>query len=292
MLYDIRLTITHTYATPAGPSRHLVRVLPAALPGRQRLNAHLTRFTPKPMERSDRTDFFGNRVTAVSHVAAHSEMGIHLTTRVEVTAPPQFVDVSPGLPELERETAQFAGLGPHAPTHYLGGSPLLHRSTDIANFARENTDIAQTVAANVLSLGRALYRDMTFDAAATTVDTDPADAFRNRRGVCQDLSHIMIIGLRALGIPAGYVSGYLRTLPPPGAKRLEGVDAMHAWVRAWCGPAQGWIEFDPTNDTLVGHDHIVVGYGRDYSDVSPVVGSLRAAGGQVSSQSVDVASVI
>ena len=129
---------------------------------------------------------------------------------------------------------------------------------------------------------------MKFDPKATTVDTPATEAFAKRHGVCQDFSHIMIACLRGIGIPAGYVSGFLRTLPPPGKPRLEGADAMHAWVRAWCGPEAGWIEFDPTNDKLAGEDHIVVAYGRDYSDVSPIKGTMRISGGQKSKQAVDV----
>ena len=98
----------------------------------------------------------------------------------------------------------------------------------------------------------------------------------------------MIAALRSVGIPAGYVSGFLRTTPPPGQQRLSGADAMHAWVRAWCGPDTGWIEYDPTNAVAAGVDHIVVAYGRDYSDVSPVKGILKAATDQQSRQAVDV----
>ena len=98
----------------------------------------------------------------------------------------------------------------------------------------------------------------------------------------------MIAGLRGLGIPAGYVSGFLRTIPPPGKERLEGADAMHAWVRVWCGIDMGWLEFDPTNGILASNDHIIVGYGRDYTDVAPIVGVLRTTGGQQGEQSVDV----
>ena len=108
----------------------------------------------------------------------------------------------------------------------------------------------------------------------------PVDAFELKRGVCQDFSHIMISGLRGLGIPAGYVSGFLRTIPPQGKPRLEGADAMHAWVKVWCGRDAGWQEFDPTNDMRAGNDHIAVGYGRDYSDVAPIVGVLKTTGGQ------------
>ena len=81
------------------------------------------------------------------------------------------------------------------------------------------------------------------------------------------------------------------TLPPPGKERLEGADAMHAWVRIWCGEATGYIELDPTNDIAAGSDHIVVGYGRDYSDIAPVIGVLKSYGNQQVTQAVDVVPV-
>ncbi|WP_245781031.1 transglutaminase-like domain-containing protein [Litoreibacter janthinus] len=180
-------------------------------------------------------------------------------------------------------------LSPTSPLHFLGPSPRLPPNNAIRDFALDLYEPNASVVENVIRIGKALHDAMTFDATATTVDTVASDAFRLRRGVCQDFTHIMILALQSLGIPAGYVSGYLRTLPPPGGVKLEGADAMHAWVRAWCGPEQGWIEYDPTNATLVGTDHVVAGYGRDYSDVSPVRGHLRSSGGQKNSQAVDVA---
>lgn len=110
-------------------------------------------------------------------------------------------------------------------------------------------------------------------------------------GVCQDFAQVMIACLRGIGIPAGYVSGFLRTLPPPGRPRLEGADAMHAWVRAWCGWQAGWIEYDPTSAQVAGSDHIVVARGRDYGDVAPVKGVLRIAGDQKTEHAVDVVPV-
>ena len=136
--------------------------------------------------------------------------------------------------------------------------------------------------------GRALNAEMTFDAEATDVDTSPREAFAQRRGVCQDFTHVMIAALRGIGIPAGYASGFLRTFAPPGKPRLEGADAMHAWVQAWVGQDMGWVEFDPTNNQPAGVDYITIGYGRDYSDVAPVRGALRSAGGHESKQAVDV----
>jgi transglutaminase-like putative cysteine protease len=138
------------------------------------------------------------------------------------------------------------------------------------------------------AIGEALHRDMVFDSKATTVDTSPEEAFAGKRGVCQDFAHIMIACLRGVGMPAGYVSGFLRTIPPKGKPRLSGADAMHAWVRGWCGAETGWVEFDPTNNLLVQNDHVVIGRGRDYSDVAPVKGVMRTAGSQTSEQAVDV----
>ena len=123
------------------------------------------------------------------------------------------------------------------------------------------------------------------------METPMIEAFERREGVCQDFTHIMISCLRGIGIPAGYVSGYLRTIPPPGKERLEGADAMHAWVRAWCGNEMGWVEFDPTNNAMTGEDHIVIARARDYFDVAPVKGITRSAGEHTTSQAVDVVPV-
>ena len=148
-----------------------------------------------------------------------------------------------------------------------------------------------SVQAAALDLCLAIHADFRYDREATKVDTGPVEAFGLKRGVCQDFAHVMIAGLRGAGIPAGYVSGFLRTIPPKGKPRLEGADAMHAWVRVWCGQHAGWLEFDPTNAMLAGPDHITIGHGRDYSDVSPIVGVLRTSGQHHAKQSVDVVRV-
>jgi transglutaminase-like putative cysteine protease len=216
-------------------------------------------------------------------------MSIRLSCQVELHPPLPWLDQSPNVPDLLTICKEIRDLSPASPLHFLGPTPRLRPHPALRDFAHDLCDPLDSTANNVIRIGQALHDAMSFDSTATTVDTDAADAFNLRRGVCQDFSHIMIICLQSLGIPAGYVSGYLRTEPPPGGVKLEGADAMHAWVRAWCGPDQGWIEYDPTNATLAGTAHIVAGYGRDYSDVSPVRGHLRSSGGQKNTQSVDVA---
>ena len=153
---------------------------------------------------------------------------------------------------------------------------------------RKRVAPSMTVKEAVSTVCRAVYQAFTYDSDATDVDTPPAEAFARRAGVCQDYAHVMIAGLRGIGIPSGYVSGFLRTIPPEGRERLEGADAMHAWVKAWCGVGMGWLEFDPTNAMAAENDHIVAAHGRDYDDVAPVVGVVRLSGGHVTRQAVDV----
>lgn len=288
MIFSIRLTIAHRYDQPAANGRHLVRVLPKTIPNRQHLTTHLLEIFPIADARSETVDFFGNAATNCVHRDPHSEMTIRLACHVDMLPPLLWLDLSPRVSDLRQEWEACRDLGAESPLHFMGPTPRLSQDKAIAQFVHAVFDPNASVAANVIRIGKALHDLMQFDATATTVDTDASEAFRIKRGVCQDFSHIMILGLQALGIPAAYVSGYLRTLPPPGGVRLEGADAMHAWVRAWCGADQGWIEYDPTNAMLVGTDHIVVGYGRDYSDVAPLSGHLRSSGGQRNSQAVDV----
>lgn len=292
MLYDIRLQLDHTYTGRAGGARHLTRVVPAALPGRQVVQTNLLTCTPIADTRNTLTDFFGNRATIFYHDAPHDEMSLTMQARVRCLSPDPQLDISPDRDRLAREIAGVRALGSNAPHHFLGASPRVPARSEIAAFAAEVTGtVTGGVLAQTQALGHALFTEMSFDAAATTVDTPMIEAFQNRHGVCQDFSHILIAGLRSLGIPARYVSGFLRTLPPEGQPRLEGADAMHAWVSAWCGSELGWVEYDPTNDIPVQTDHIVVAYGRDYSDVSPIKGVLRTASDGTSAQAVDVVPV-
>jgi transglutaminase-like putative cysteine protease len=287
MIYDITATISYTYNPPAAAGRNLLRLMPADLPGRQRLILGQVAASPAPMERSDRIDFFGNRVTEMVFRQPAATAAFTLRARVERMADVAPLDFSPPLQALAEEIASVQSVAPEAPHHFLGPSPRVALEPEITAFAREAMAGAATTAAAVQAFGEALHAEMTFDSTATTVHTPPAEAFALRHGVCQDFAQIMIAGLRGMGVPAGYVSGFLRTLPPKGQPRLEGADAMHAWVRAWCGTKGGWIDYDPTNAMHAGEGHVTVAHGRDYGDALPLQGVLRTSGGQTSGQSVD-----
>ena len=288
MLYDISLLMHYIYDRPAAAGRHLMRLVPADIPGIQRVERAKFGVTPEPIEHSHFTDFFGNSAIELVLRGAHTETVVSVAARVERLAHPPALGISADIKQLPRERAQYRSLDPSAPHHFLGSSQRIRPVPEITAYAASQVASRMTALEAVRSIGMALHRDMRFDPEATTVETSPAEAFAGRHGVCQDFAQIMIAGLRGIGVPAGYVSGYLRTVPPEGQERLEGADAMHAWVQAWCGYESGWIEFDPTNALLVGSDHIVVARGRDYADVAPVAGVLRTAGSQTIRHSVDV----
>ncbi|NTS30259.1 transglutaminase family protein [Phyllobacterium sp. BT25] len=288
MLYNIRLHLHYDYERSAAGGRHHIRVMPQTMPGIQRVIASSLSFDPSAAERSEFTDFFANTVTSIAYRNPHETLDVTMTARVNVTRPPTMLDVSPDMAGLQKEIRSVRSIAADAPHHFLNSTDYAAIDPQITAYAAESLAQARTVMEVVNSLNHRIYKDFTYDGEATDVRTSARQAFDLKAGVCQDFSHVMIAGLRGLGIPAGYVSGFLRTIPAPGEERLEGADAMHAWVRAWCGREAGWQEFDPTNNMVAGNDHITIGYGRDYADVSPIVGILKTSGSQEGKQSVDV----
>lgn len=288
MRYDVRLRLSYEYQNLVADGRHLIRALPRELPGAQQVLASQLHFDPAPDEQSGFEDFFGNRVVAIVLRAPHRWLDMEMRAQVLVDRSPPGLDLSPDIAGLRAELAGLRSLAADAPAHYLPPSPHVPVLNRVTHYAAESLQASSSILGAVQHLGRRLREDFTYDPEATEVDTPVAEAFDMRHGVCQDFSHIMIAGLRGLGIPAGYVSGFLRTLPPRGQARLEGADATHAWVRAWCGVQMGWQEFDPTNAIAAGDDHITISHGRDYGDVAPVVGVLKTSGKHEAKQAVDV----
>ncbi|GAA0298934.1 transglutaminase family protein [Rhodovulum strictum] len=285
--YDIRLEITYAYAAPAGSSRTILRMLPLTGADQHLVSGRVST-DPEPDFRRDGADFFGNATTEIAHDRPLTEIAFRFAGRVRRLGGGPELDLSTDLGRLGEEIAAIRGIGPTVPHHFLGNSERIHHEPRIAAFADALVKPGMSALAATRAISHALHQRFEFDPEATEVTTPPIVAFEARRGVCQDISHVTIAALRAVGIPAGYVSGFLRTRPPPGQPRLEGADAMHAWVRAWCGAETGWIEIDPTNDLLVGTDHVSVAIGRDYADVAPVRGSLRTEGTHTTAHKVDV----
>jgi transglutaminase-like putative cysteine protease len=291
MLYDVRLELHYDYDAPVHGDRHLIRVTPISIPGQQRVIAAALTFDPKPDLETGFADFFGNAVKTIAYRDYHEKLDVRLSARIGVEDVEKQADLSPTLDGLRQEIAALWSVAPDSPHHFLGPSPRIALNEAITAYARQSGVAARSVEAIAYDLCLRIHAEFAYDRKATDVDTTPAKAFELKRGVCQDFAQVMIAGLRGLGIPACYVSGFLRTIPPKGKPRLEGADAMHAWVRVWCGAHAGWIEFDPTNAMFAGPDHITIGHGRDYADISPIVGVLRTSGSHKTTQSVDVVRV-
>jgi len=287
MHYRIALNIHYDYPSLSAGGRQLLRLLPAHIDGRQHRLTGIVDIKPTCEDRVDRTDFFGNAVSDVAFHSHHDHVHFQMKATVACFTPPH-PTTSLDLDALRQQIAQVTSLESHSPLHFLTASPYVRMPADICAFAAEGVTQGQDCIDIIEQIGQKIHAHMTFDAEATSVETPMEDAFKHQHGVCQDFSHIMIACLRSLHIPAGYVSGFIRTLPPEGEKRLEGADAMHAWVRAWCGPVVGWVEYDPTNALFASSDHIVVSYGRDYDDVAPTKGVLKVIGDQHTRHTVDV----
>jgi transglutaminase-like putative cysteine protease len=289
MLYDIRLHLHYDYEGSVSGGRHNIRVAPLTLDGTQRVVEASLSFDPRPEGETTFTDFFGNTVTAIAYREVHDHLDVRLAARVMVDERRRgTLDLSPQVRKLADELAATWSVAPDSPHHFTGPSPRVALTEEITAYALKSVARTASAAAAVADFGRTIHKDFEYEPDATDVETTATQAFVLRKGVCQDFAHVMIAGLRGVGIPAAYVSGFLRTIPPPGKPRLEGADAMHAWVRAWCGNDVGWIEYDPTNAMMAGSDHITIGYGRDYADISPIVGVFKTSGMHEATQSVDV----
>ena len=280
MIYDLRQTTTYTYASNVAYAHHVLRLTPINRT-RQRVHAAALEVVPAPAERREGQDFFGNHLTWIRLDQPHDQLVIKVIARVTVDG---LVTVAPGATPAweDLRDAAFAinDIGPKSPAHYLFPSRQVSLDPEIRDYARESFPPGRPVLEGAIDLMQRIKADFVYEIGATTVTTTPPMSFALRRGVCQDFAHIMISGLRGLGLPAAYVSGYLRTTFGPVNERLVGADAMHAWVLVWCGPDAGWYGLDPTNSLLAGDDHIVLAVGRDYADVAPIDGVVVAFGGQ------------
>jgi transglutaminase-like putative cysteine protease len=288
MIYDIRQTTTYEYASKVAYAHHVLHLMPINRP-RQRVHAAALEIFPVPVERREAFDFFGNHVTWIGLEEAHDSLTIKVAARVAVEAPAEPApSATPPWEEVRADVMMTSDIGAMSPAHFLFPSRQVALDPEIAEYVRKSFAAGRPVFEGANDLMRRIKADFVYEIGATSVSTTPTAAFALRRGVCQDFAHIMISGLRGIGLPAAYVSGYLRTVPKEGKARLEGADAMHAWVMVWCGADAGWCGFDPTNAILVGDDHVTLAVGRDYSDIAPIAGVVFSSGEQHLEVSVDV----
>ena len=288
MIYDVRHVTTYSYESPVSFARCSLRLEPRSGDGQQLLS-HTVEIRPRPAERTLRRDFFGTHTESVLIEAPHRSLRIDSRSRVSVSRRPPARDTpGPAWQEVRNVAFEADSLGPSSPIGYVFASPLVPVELPVTAYAASSFAPGCGILAGAVDLMHRIRSEFKYDPKATVISTPLQEVFEKRHGVCQDFAHVMIAGLRGLGLPAAYVSGYLRTLPPPGKPRLQGADATHAWVSLWCGEDIGWVGLDPTNDLLVENDHIVLGVGRDFSDVSPVDGIIVGSRKQKLGVAVDV----
>ncbi|RJF85141.1 transglutaminase family protein [Azospirillum cavernae] len=286
--YRVRHATAYDYGEDVPVSHHLLHLAARPHP-RQRVRRSLLTVEPTPAVRSDRVDYFGNTVTYVAVQEPHRSFTVIAESEVEVFDAPT-LDADETTPWEQVRDGLRALSGPEDGaeiTQYCFDSALVASSPELLNYARASFTPGRPVAAAAIDLTIRMNDEFAFDPTATTVSTPIAEVMRKRRGVCQDFAHVIIGCFRAVGLPARYVSGYLRTLPPPGRERLVGSDVSHAWASVWCGAA-GWLDVCPTNACVANRDFITVAWGRDYDDVSPARGILVGGAGHGLSVSVDV----
>jgi transglutaminase-like putative cysteine protease len=292
MLYEIHHRTRFRYAYPVNFARCNLRLKPVEWAG-QTLEAYGLEVNPPSGKviGTKEIGYLGN-VTRLVMEKPVRELVIESRFRIRVGREmPVPLPDDPLIDEIAALARATLDSGPESPANYLYPSPSIATVPEIVDWCAADLAPERPIVEAGLALATRIHAEFKYDGSATAADTPPAEAFAKRHGVCQDFAQIMIAGLRGRGIPAAYVSGYLRTIPPPGKARLIGADATHAWVAIWCGPLRGWLGFDPTNACMVGSDHIITAMGRDYSDVAPIDGVFTGQDGQKIDVSVDVAPV-
>jgi transglutaminase-like putative cysteine protease len=287
MIYEITHRTSYKYQSAVIQSQHLLHLAPCTMP-RQQVKSSGIFIEPAPSWRREFTDYYGNPAVFVGIENEHTELVIHATSTVAVERPPEIaLTEGPSWEEIAASARAGGGGADLSVIELALPSPATPASDAVLKFARASFGAGQPAVACAWSLTTRIFDEFKFDPTATDVTTPVDRVLELRRGVCQDFAHVALACLRAMGLPARYVSGYLLTRPPPGGRKLQGADASHAWVSVWLGQL-GWVDFDPTNRLLPGDEHITFAIGREYGDVSPVVGVLLGGGHHEVAVSVDV----
>jgi transglutaminase-like putative cysteine protease len=285
MIYKIIHRTTYKYLSPVSVGSHVTCLKPRSFPHNHLVKNSLI-IHPEPVTRTERVDYFGNLQCFFTVQEPHKQLIVE--SRSEVVRGSAATDV-PSSP-WEDSTDALAS------DHSLEGldayqfqfeSPRIRIRPEFAAYALQSFTPRRPMREALLDLTDRIHADFRFDSKVTTVRTPTEEVFKKRRGVCQDFAHVQIACLRSIGVAARYVSGYLRTYPPPGRPRLVGADASHAWVSAYCS-GLGWLDMDPTNNVAPTDGHVTLAWGRDYSDVSPLRGLIMGGGGHSLHVEVDM----
>ena len=287
MLYNISHRTTYKYKYPVSVGDHVACLKPRSS-AHNHLLANEIEIHPKPKTFTERLDFFGNQLCFFTVQDPHDELWVEAKSQVMITAGE--AHGQDDYSAWEQSTLPLAtdlsaeGLAAY---QFQFESPRIRIRPEFAAYARRSFTPRRPMREALLDLTSRIYQDFRFDSKVTNVRTTVEEVFKKKRGVCQDFAHFQIACLRSINIAARYVSGYLRTYPPPGKPRLVGADASHAWVSAYC-QGVGWLDMDPTNNLAPTDGHVTLAWGRDYGDVSPLRGLILGGGAHTLHVAVDM----
>lgn len=291
MKFKVRHTTTYRYTEPVQLSHHAAHLRPRQVDGQSVSQVRISiRPQPEVLHEAG-ADYFGNPISFFTIQSPHSTLVIDASFMVETSARPTLLRPAGQAWDSVRLNTWSGARGVEdAVMDFVFASPQVPTLVEAERFALPSFPPGRSLTEAVMDLNRRIHKEFAFDPEATDVGTPLASVFQQRRGVCQDFAHVGIACLRAMGLAARYVSGYIRTVAPPGKEKLVGADASHAWLSVY-QPGWGWLDLDPTNDMAAGEDHIVVAWGRDYDDVTPVRGVVLGGGEHQVSVAVDVVEV-
>jgi len=289
VLYRVKHETLYQYSAEVVHAHHLLHLVPRAME-HQACSEQSIRIAPEPSGKLDAIDAFGNPLQRLEFNRPHDRLSVTSAMKVEVRERRAIVGQTEAWDRVRNRllySARPLGADHLEAFRYRVESPYVRIKQAFTEYAADCFPAGRPLLAAADALMMKLYREMKYTPGATDISTPLLQVLRDKRGVCQDYAHLMIACLRARGLSARYVSGYLRTTPRPGALQLVGADASHAWVSVFCPPL-GWIEFDPTNGVRAGLDHIAIAWGRDFGDVSPLRGVILGGGSHTLTVKVSV----
>jgi transglutaminase-like putative cysteine protease len=290
MRYRVKHTTEYKYADRVSHCYNLANLTPRNTNRQTCIKSRIT-VSPNAIHSNTRTDYFGNESYHFEIQAPHKELSITAESEIEITETEFDFKTNPGMTYREAldyisGTTSFEAIEAR---EFCLDSPMIRANDALATYAQPSFSDSRPLYECVAELTTRIFNDFTYTPGFTTIATPLSEVLEHKKGVCQDFAHLQVGCLRAMGVPAKYLSGYMETLPPPGQEKLVGADATHAWI-SYFSPNQGWIEFDPTNDKQAGVQHIVTAEGRDYYDVTPLKGVIFGGGkNPILEVSVDVA---
>ena len=278
----------YTYEVPVSLCHNIVRLIPRST-NKQFCKKSVVSINPEPDVLLEYEDFYGNKLVYFTIEKEHKKLSVQVTSEIEKLSPS-----NEQLPQNNRITWEevcrlTSTITPELTEvkQFIAATPMTMADEAIVAYAIASFTPGRSLFEASKNLMQRIFADFKFQSGFTTISTPLSLVMKERKGVCQDFAHLAIACLRSMGLPARYMSGYIETIPPPGVEKLVGVDASHAWFAVYI-PGAGWVDFDPTNNLLPSDQHITIGWGRDYADITPLRGVIMSSGRHELKVSVDV----